>query len=287
MATVQTIPSTNEKKDALERFSNYLYARCGLAETTVDLTVGFVRRMAPHTGLHPAHADIDRYIADMRRRGDSYSNVSNAIKAVEHYMQFLGDPIHLGRPRKPQKTGVATLSEGKIAVLISAAKTLRERSILALLAYTGIRNRELTQLCIRDVDVPQQTVMVECGKGAKGRACCVAGECMEILADYLRERAAEPDDLLFVTVRHAHPLQTQDVRKLVRTVAKRAGIKKRVWPHLLRHSLATALLGRGASVYSIQALLGHTFVSTTLEYYLHPSAKTVRADYNRYAPSFV
>ncbi len=287
MAATTISHSSVQTKAVLERFGNYLYARCGLSESTVQLMLGFVRRFAPKIGLDPAHDQIEAYIADMRRKGDSYANVSNAIKAVEHYMQFRGDPIRLKRPRKPQGAGVVVLSEGKIALLLAAAGTLRERAMLGLLAYGGIRNRELTELRVRDVDVPQQSVSIVNGKGSKARVCCVSGECMEILAGYLRERQAGPDEFLFVTVRHKHKLQTQDVRKIVRTTARRAGIERRVWPHLLRHSLATALLSRGASVYSIQALLGHSFVSTTMEYYLHPSSRNVRADYLRCVPSFV
>ncbi len=287
MANQKSTPISDDTKQTLDRFANYLYARAGFAQTTVELTVGFARRMAPVIGLAPAHVDVERYIADMYRAGESFGHTSNAIKAIERYMEFLGNPIRLGRPRKPKRANLSTLSEAKIAVMISNAPTLRERAILTLLAYSGIRNRELTEVRVRDVDIPQQSVLVECGKGAKGRVCCVAGECMEILADYLRTRAGEPEDRLFVTVRHRHPLQTQDIRKLVRVAARRAGISKRVWPHLFRHSLATALLSRGASVYSIQALLGHSNVSTTLEYYLHPTARTTRSDYYRCVPSFV
>jgi integrase/recombinase XerD len=202
-------------------------------------------------------------------------------------MHFRGTPIHLKRPRKPQRAPFSVLSEAKIAFLIAAAKDIRERAILCLLAYSGVRNRELVNLRVGDVDLAQQTVTVQLGKGAKGRICYVSGDCMEILTEYLRQRAGEPDALLFVTVRHRHQLQTQDIRKLVRTVARRAGLKKRVWPHLLRHSLATALLDRGASIYSIQAQLGHAFASTTMEYYLHPSSRNVRSDYLRAVPSFV
>jgi site-specific recombinase XerD len=81
-----------------------------------------------------------------------------------------------------------------------------------------------------------------------------------------------------------HP---QDTRKILRVLAKRAGVKGRIWPHLLRHSLATAMLDRGALPQTIQAVLGHTFISTTMEYYLHPSKRGVRADYHRCVPSFI
>lgn len=110
---------------------------------------------------------------------------------------------------------------------------------------------------------------------------------MEVLGEYLRERKGEPDDWLFVTVRHGHQLQTQDMRKFVHVAAKRAGIPGRIWPHLLRHSLATAMLDRGANVYAIQAQLGHAWITTTLEYYLHPSRKSVQADCLKYAPSLL
>jgi integrase/recombinase XerD len=271
----------------LDRFADYLYARCGLATSSVDLITGFIRRSSAAIGAKPSRADVERYVAGMYRAGASYASLCNTINAREHYMAYLGRPIKLARPRRPHRASVPTLSEGKLAVLIASARTLRERAALALLAYTGVRNRELTELRIRDVDIAQQSIAVEHGKGSKGRVCFVAPECIEILVDYLIDRAGEPDEFLFVTLRGAHQLQTQDIRKLVRTAAHRAGIRKRVWPHLLRHSLATALLNRGASVYSIQAQLGHTFVSTTMDYYLHPSAKNLRADYQRCAPSLV
>jgi site-specific recombinase XerD len=64
-------------------------------------------------------------------------------------------------------------------------------------------------------------------------------------------------------------------------------LPRAAWPHLFRHSLATDMLERGASVYSIQAILGHAYVSTTMDYYLHPNSRNVKSDYHRYAPSFV
>jgi len=110
---------------------------------------------------------------------------------------------------------------------------------------------------------------------------------MEILADYLRERRGGPEDWLFVTVRKRHQLQTQDVRKFCRVLARRAGLNIRVWPHLFRHSLATALLDRGANIYSIKEILGHAFISTTMDVYLHPSSRNVKADYHRCVPSYL
>lgn len=286
MATSKITVSA-ETQAVLDKFTNYLFARCGFATATVDLTLGFIRRASPTLGMDPTEEDAERYISGMRQSGQSYGQVSNAIRAVERFMEFLGKQSHLKQPRKPKGVNVPVLSEAKISVMLSKTKTLRERSMLAIMAYSGIRNRELCDLRIRNIDMANQAVWVECGKNEKGRMCCVPGECVELLFAYLQERKGGPDDWLFVTCRNHHQMQTQDIRKFVRVMAKRCGIEGRVWPHLFRHSLATSLLSRGASVYSIQALLGHTFISTTMSYYLHPTNKNIRADYNRCVPSYI
>ncbi len=199
----------------------------------------------------------------------------------------------------PKKANIVTLSEGKIAVMIFVAPDIRIKTMIAVLAYTGIRNDELTSLRVRDIDTAQQSLTVECGKGAKGRVCCISGDCLEILAEYLSEprwyavgsgrekRLAEPDDLLFVTLREGKQMEEQSVRKWVRKVARAAKIDTRVWPHLFRHSFATQLINRGAAAHSVQALLGHSDLSTTMTYYLHPSVRNTRADYTRCVPNFL
>jgi integrase/recombinase XerD len=287
MVDSYTTPTPGENQEILTKFANHLFARCGMAESSVDLMVGYIRRMLPLTGPRPTKDALDQLIGDMRRNKTSYGHLTNAMKAIEHYMTFIGDPVRFGRPRKPSPAALKVLSEGKIALMLVATRNIREKAMLALLVYTGLRNRELVDLRVSDVDVPQQAITIRAGKGQRGRVCCVSGECMEILADYLRERRGGPEDWLFVTVRKRHQLQTQDVRKFCRVLARRAGLNIRVWPHLFRHSLATALLDRGANIYSIKEILGHAFISTTMDVYLHPSSRNVKADYHRCVPSYL
>jgi len=89
-----------------------------------------------------------------------------------------------------------------------------------------------------------------------------------------------------VTIQKGHPYGTQDLRKLVHVVAKRAGIQKRVWPHLFRHSLATNMLVRGAHILAIKEQLGHAFVETTMVY-LHAAPIAMQAQYRFFAPSYL
>lgn len=79
MANSNCTQLANETRSVLECFSNFLYARAGLARSTVDLTVGFIRRMQPAIGLDPTPAQIDAYVAGLRKGDLSYAHVSNAI----------------------------------------------------------------------------------------------------------------------------------------------------------------------------------------------------------------
>lgn len=177
-------------------FANFLFARKGLAESTVGNYVSTIRRLTPILGERPEHAAIDALVAGMRRAGASYSHIKNTSQALEAYTEFLGNPIKLGRPQKPKRLIKNTLSEAEVTLLIAAARDLRDRAILSLLAYSGLRNAELCSLTIADVDVAGQLVHVNGGKGEKDRTACVAGACVETLAAYLRERSGMPADCL-------------------------------------------------------------------------------------------
>jgi len=109
---------------------------------------------------------------------------------------------------------------------------------------------------------------------------------MDRLVEYLEWRKGGPDDLLFVTRRNHFILATQDVRKITRTAALRAGMTKRVHPHLFRHSLASNMLHRGAGLLAIKEQLGHRFIETTL-LYLHANKDRLQDNYRQYCPSYV
>ena len=280
MATHNSIEST------LVRFARHLHARRGLAETTVSNYVSAIRRLAPVIGLQPTPKAVEQYIERMHKAGASYSHIVNTSIALEVYCAFVGRPIKLGRPQKPHHLVRGTLSEAEITLLIAAARTLRERTMIATLAYAGLRNKELCRLRIRDVDLGGQTLHVQATKTQKDRYTHISAPCVSLLAEYLRERGGQLGDLLFVCFRSGKPYSQQNLRKLVRTAAKRAGLKKRVYPHLLRHSLATNLLHRGAHLLAIKEQLGHAFVETTM-IYVHSSPEHTQLQYRMYAPSYL
>jgi site-specific recombinase XerD len=270
----------------LARFARYLYARRGAGEVTVNNYISAIRRLAPVLGLRPTPKSIETHIVRMHRSGASYSHICNTSLELEVYSAFLGRPIKLGRPKQPKPLVRGTLTEAEVTLLIAAVHTLRERTMLSVLAYSGIRNKELCRLRIADVDLANQVLHVAATKTQKERNANISGPCVAVLAEYLRERGGEPQDRLFVTLRGGRPYHPQCVRKLVHKAATHAGITKRVWPHLLRHSLATNMLHRGAHLLAIKEQLGHAFVETTM-IYVHSSPEHAQLQYRMYAPSYL
>jgi integrase len=285
VARVLAPVEAEEKDKALARFRSWLCARKGLAAGTVALHVGSVRRMVEQLGVFPGDEAIDEYICGLRERV-SYSHLCHALVAIERYGEFRGSPIQFDRPTKPKLLIEDTLSEAEISVLLASVKKPRDRALFAVMAYSGIRNAEICALRVEDVDLGAGAVRVRRGKGQRAYAASIAGGCVEVLASFIRERNAAPGDWLFVTERRGNRLQPQDLRKIVRLAAQRAGITRRVHPHLFRHSLAMHLLNRGAHPFTIKEQLGHADLETTL-LYLRSEFTRARSEYLLCAPSYV
>ncbi len=146
---------------------------------------------------------------------------------------------------------------------------LRNKAILECLFSTGLRVSELCALT-RDIDLSVDEISVR-GKGGKIRAVFLSPEAKQAIRKYLDKRV-DVDDALFVRVnKHAArsgdlALDKRSVERIVKQCAIKAGISKKVTPHVLRHMFATDLLGNGADLRSVQMLLGHANISTTQIY---------------------
>ncbi len=142
-------------------------------------------------------------------------------------------------------------------------KKLRDRAILELLFSTGLRVSELCSLP-RDLDLSKDEFSVR-GKGEKVRVVFISGEARDAVKKYLIKRKDLQSGKLF-------ELTPRSVERLVKFYAIKAGISKRVTPHVIRHSFATDLLQNGADLRSVQMLLGHANITTT-QIYTHVTDK--------------
>jgi site-specific recombinase XerD len=156
-------------------------------------------------------------------------------------------------------------------------KALRDEAILELLFSTGLRVSELCSLS-RDIDLSNDELSIR-GKGGKVRVVFISDEAKKIIKEYLNKRK-DIDDALFVnldrnTKSRKGPntgLTRRSIENIVKEYAIKAGISKKVTPHVIRHVFATDLLSNGADLRSVQTLLGHANISTT-QIYTHVTDK--------------
>ncbi len=170
--------------------------------------------------------------------------------------------------------------------ILIVTKDSLQKAAISLLAYSGIRNLELCNLRVKDCLFAQNAIRIIRGKGLKDGVSEIAPECTSLLLEYLKEFPREPDDFLFTTLIRGNQLATNDVRKMVRVLTKRAGIMKRVYPHLFRHSMTANLLLRGADIVSLRTQLRHTLLETTL-HYANSIIFLERNRYQKFAPSYL
>jgi len=179
-------------------------------------------------------------------------------------------------PKLPMRLPTV-LSEDEIAKLIESASSAYHRVIITTLYATGMRRAELARLKIEDIDSQRMVIHVRQGKGGKDRDVTLSPRLLEVLRDYWKWR--KPQVYLFPSLlrpRPDKPITSKTIWYAVREAARRAGIKKRITPHTLRHSWATHLLERGTDLKTIQMLLGHVDLEATT-IYLHLSQRHLQS----------
>ncbi len=171
------------------------------------------------------------------------------------------------------------LSQEEVARLIEAARTPFQRILLMALYATGVRRSELAHLKITDIDSQRMVIHVQGGKGRKDRDLMLSPKLLEALREHWRGLKRKPAIWLFPGGRwHTahHPIDTKVIWSACKEAAQRAGIRKEVHPHTLRHCFATHLLEAGADLRTIQILLGHRDLEETT-IYLHLSSRHLSA----------
>ena len=182
---------------------------------------------------------------------------------------------------KERKSLPVILSPCEVAQLIAGARNLYHRTLLMTLYSTGLRRAELCRLKVSDIDSQRMMLRVVQGKGGIDREVPLSKTLLPTLREYYRWM--KPQTYLFPgTVngwRADKPISEKIVWQAVREACVRAGIKKRVSPHTLRHCFATHLLESGADLRTIQMILGHSDLEATTVY-LHLSRRHLQATTN-------
>jgi integrase/recombinase XerD len=244
--------------------------------------------------------DLEELVRDLMSEGRSPRSVARAVACFRGFYRFLAidgrvqvSPADDLRPPRAWTVLPRYLSVEDVDRLIAqpdvtTPRGIRDRALIELLYATGLRVSEL--LSLRPADVNLEASYLTCtGKGDKQRIVPFGDESGAWVARYVRDaRAAllgrRQSPRLFVNARGGGPgLSRVGFWKILKGYALRAGLSTALSPHMLRHSVATHLLERGADLRAIQMMLGHADLSTT-QIYTHVLEQRMRSIYDRFHP---
>lgn len=289
----------------LEQFRDYLALEASSSAHTVDAYLRDTRRLASYgeglglpgpAALTPGH--LREFVYALKDLGLAAATIRRQISSIRTYFRFLASEGHVAedpsaRLETPKgwRTLPTVLTTAEVERLLDAPNpdeplALRDRALLEFAYATGVRVSELVRLAQQDVLFREGLARV-LGKGGKERLVPVGRRALGAVALYGREirprlDRGKGDGVLFLNARGT-PLSRVGAWGIIKAMARRAGIAKRVTPHTLRHTFATHLLEGGADLRAVQEMLGHADLATT-QLYTHVDREYLRAVHKRYHP---
>ena len=293
-------------EDFIDAFIRFLAVERGLSEnyqlsTQRSLTEFAQWCDAKKKITHPRAVTLpmmSEYLADRKRAGLAASSIKLVVVALKIFFRFLAgkgiierDPTEALALPRIERYLPETLNELQVEQFLEKIDTkavhgLRDLAMIELLYASGLRISELANARLEDFNFEQRIVRVT-GKGNKTRLVPVGRKACEALAAYLsteRSKLVKPrsSSEIFLSER-GMKLTTARIWQIVKKHARRAGLEKNIYPHLLRHSFATHLLSNGADLRIIQEMLGHADISTT-QVYTHVDQQRLKAVHRQFHP---
>jgi site-specific recombinase XerD len=295
--------------NALKRqFLEYIEIERGRAVKTVENYDHYLTRYFSQMGIKSVSDITEDNIREFRLWLNRQPGVSGALKrrtqnyyliALRAFLKFLRkreipciSPERIELAKLPERS-LDLISDAELSRLIASAegpdiKSLRDKAILELFFSTGLRVSELCALN-SDIDLSRDDLSVR-GKGDKVRVVFLSPSAKDAVRAYLKARK-DMEEALFVsassvgakkgTTKAPTRITPRAVEMMIKTYAAKAGITKKVTPHVLRHSFATDLLSNGADIRSVQALLGHASINTT-QIYTHVTDAHLREVHKKF-----
>ena len=273
----------------VENYSRYLdrFISFSKVKQPKDITDSVVREFRLWLNRQMSGAVVDGRRESLKKKTQNYYLI--ALRSFLKYLMKRGitslppDRIDLA---KVAERSLDLISANELSRLLNAPegnslKALRDRAILELFFSTGLRVSELVSLP-REIDLSADEISVR-GKGDKVRVVFLSDDAKKAIKAYLAKRA-DVDPALFIQVargdaklpnRDELRLTPRSIERIVKQYAIKAGISKKVTPHVIRHSFATDLLQNGADLRSVQIMLGHSNIGTT-QIYTHITDKHLR-----------
>lgn len=288
-----------------ERFLDYLKYEKNRSQLTVnsyrkDLAAfeEFFKGKDEQLSWESIDPDIIRdWMESMLDKGNTATTINRRLSALRSLYRFAlsrelvdTDPARNIVGPKKKKLLPRFVKESEMDQLLDLCEeddnieTVRARTIILLFYSTGMRLAELTGLSVGDVDLENRQVKVT-GKRNKQRIIPFGDEMADTLKAYLelRSQTAPAGEEAFFLTRKGEPMNSTQVRYLVKKNLKKVSSQKKLTPHVLRHSFATAMLNHEAGLESVRKLLGHESLTTT-EIYTHTTFEQLKEAYRKAHP---
>jgi integrase/recombinase XerD len=242
------------------------------SERTVQSYIGSISQLSRHYKSSPdkiTREQVKGYAYHLiHSKQASVSSINQLISAWKILqVDVLGNPwedFRLKRPRREKKIP-QVLSQEEALRLIAAPQNKKHRMVLTMAYATGLRRSELLSLTLKDIDSSRGVLRVK-GKGNKTREVPVLNSLIDELRQYYKQY--RPKTYLFEGTKPGFAYSATSFHNIVKDAAGKAGIKKNISPHVLRHCFATHMLEKGINLKHLQIILGHNAMKTT-SVYLH------------------
>ena len=277
--------------DAIDEFLSFLSLEKGLSKNTLS---AYRRDLLQFTGftkkLEVKEEDLSSFLLFLKEKKLKTSSLCRKLAALRVFFRFLKrektieeDPSkYLTGPKiallLPEVMSIEEVSTLLSMPDVSTENGIRDFAILQVLYASGLRVSEICSLNL--VDLSDETIRVK-GKGGKERVVPIAKSAVDAVDLYLLNREKE-HEALFIK-KNGKRIDRITIWREIKAYAKKAGINKRISPHVLRHCFATHLLENGADLRIIQEMLGHSHIGTT-DRYTHVSQKHLKHAFQTFHP---
>ncbi len=218
--------------------------------------------------------DIKMFLADLLSKGNDPGTVALARSSLKYFYDEMlekGIMLRIRTPKKQRKIP-DVLTKEEVALLIENAGSLRNKLLIEFMYAAGLRVAECARLKVSNLNLEDKTGLLQSGKGGKDRFFILSDRLVKDLREYLGKRL---DDGTYVFPGEKGHLEVRSIQDVIKRIARRSGIKKKVYCHALRHAFATHLLESGTDIRLIQELLAHSNLQTT-QFYTKVSKKQLQ-----------
>lgn len=280
--------------DLTDRIRDYLACRelDGLSKITLknyryhlDRFAAYVQKRATTITTADIRAYLTHVSETRKIKASSLENVKSILKSFFAWLEdeeyIKKNPAKKIRPTKVEKRIRKSLTLEELELMRDACATERERCLLELFYSTGVRLAELSAINIQALNWVDNSIRV-IGKGNKERVVYFSEKAKVYIRKYLAVRGTFENPALFITSKRPHGrMGPRSIQHEIARIAERAGLEKRVFPHLLRHSFATQGAKSGMSITALHDLMGHSKLETTL-IYVDADQETAAYEYKKY-----